>query len=466
MNRKKGAAALLALLLALPAGGTATSGGHGVINRTIASNNAKTLENLPEAARARADTLIIGVPDLYGEMNPFFVKTTGDGYLASLLYDELLFQNNRGELGAGVAAFEISPDGHTYTFTIQEGVRYLDGEPVTSDDFINALYLLLMPGFDGVYDITRASIRGVDAYLRGEANAIEGIARVNNRVFSVTLDIPNAENLIFLAVPALRVSLFGDMRRTEETADPEDFTAFCQEALARVRAADASNMAYGQYGFVSLEPGVRATLAAHEAYWRGKPYIGTVELLVVPTDAMAALDSMLDGTVDIVSVLGSVEIVSIAYDTGFINLYTWEGDVLGYLGMDMESALFSDPSIREALAIGMDREAMRKSTLERYGALPTMLLFDSFGINADMLSEKFPFDPERAASLLEDAGWVLEEDGIRHRNGQDFSFTLTYNTPNPFMDRAVYQMQADFAALGIDMRPKAVSLEELMELVA
>jgi len=467
MNIRKGVAALLALLLALPAWGMATtSGNRPAINRSIASNNARSLANLPETARGRTDTLVIGVPDLYGETNPFWVKTMGDHYLASLLYDELLFQSNSGEMGAGVAAFEVSQDRHTVAFTVQSGVCYADdGEPVTSDDFINALYLLLTPGYDGVYDIARASIRGVEAYLSGEADAIVGVARLSDRAFSVTLDVPNPEKLIFLAIPALRVSLFGDMRRPETLTEPEDFPAFYEETLERVRSADAAAMAYGQYCFMSMEPGEKATLAAHEAYWRGKPNIGGVELLVIPTDPSIALMSMLEGTVDIISVLGSVDLVSDAFDTGFINLYTWEGDVLGYLGMDIESALFSDPSIREALAIGIDRAELERRTLERYAVLPTALVFDSFGLDTDILTEAYPYDPDRAADLLESAGWAIEEDGMRHRNGLLFSFTLTYNTPNPFMDKAAYRIQEDYAALGIEAELRAVPLEELIELV-
>ena len=465
MNVKRAMAALLALLLVLPAGSGVALPTATVINRRIASNNAQSLDNLPDIARARTDSLVIGVADLHGETNPFWAKTMGDHYLASLLFDEMLFQNNVGETGPGVASYAASADGKTYTFTIREGAKYFDGEQVSSDDFINALYLLLMPGFDGVYDITRLKIHGVDAYLRGETAAVEGIARVNDRVFSVTLDTPNMENLIFFAIPALRVSLFGDMCRPETLVNEAQFAAFYQETLARVRETDATEMTYGQYSLETMEAGVKATLTAHEGYWRGSPYIGTVELLVVPTDATSAVYALLDGVVDIINVAGSVDIVNMCFDSGFINLYTWEGDVLGYLGMDLENALFSDPSIREALAIGMDRAEMRKNTLERYALVPTALVFDSFAMEVDLLEEMYAYDPERAASLLDDAGWLMGEDGVRHRNEQDFCFTLTYNAPNPYMEHIAVQMQSDYRALGIDMQLEAVTMEEMMERV-
>ena len=146
MNRKRTAALLLLALLALP---LVPAQAIGPINRDIAEFTARTLDYMPEAARARTDSLVVGVSDLPGETNPFFVKTSGDDALASLLYDELLFVNNKGEWGDGVATIAFSNNNRTCTFTVRDSVRYPDGSPVTSDDFINALYLLLMPGYDG-----------------------------------------------------------------------------------------------------------------------------------------------------------------------------------------------------------------------------------------------------------------------------------------------------------------------------
>ncbi len=466
MKNKRGVAfalaALLLLALVVQTAALAVTIQTPVINRSIARNEARSLDAMPEAARARTDTLVIGVPDLMGETNPFFVETAGDDSVASLLYDELVFRDNSGGAGAGVATFAVSADGRTYTFTIKENVKYADGVAVTSDDFINALYLLLMPGYSGAYDIARLGISGAEAYQRGESAQVSGIARVSERAFSVTTDVQNPQALLYLAIPALRVSVFGDMRRPGEVATREDFTAFCRAALESVRAADATGMTYGQYTLTQAEPGVRAVFAKNAGYWRGEPKIGTVELLVVPSESKKAFAAIESGLVDIISLMGTTDIVASAFELGFINLYTWEGDVLGYLGMDLENALFSDASVRQALAIGFDRDHARADAMERYALLPNVVLFDSFGSDASS-GELYPYDAERATQLLEDAGWVKGEDGLLHRAGKTFAFTLTYNTQNPVMDSIVRWMQEGYQALGIDMQVETVPLEELTE---
>ncbi len=455
------AAVLAAVLLSLCCAGALA---EGPIDRKIYSNAAQTLKNMPEAARERTDSIVLGVPDLFGETNPFWVRTTGDQYLASLLYDELLFTSGDGEMGAGVATYAVSADGLTYTFTIKDKVVYTDGAPVTSDDFINALYLLLTPGFDGVYDITRAGVKGVGAYTSGESASIEGIQRVSDKSFSVTVTTANPNNIVYFAIPALRVSLFGDMR-APDSRDPSDKAGFFEDKLEAVRGVDATGMTYGQYALTSSKPGETASLTKNATYWRGVPYVGTVELKVIAVDE--ELDAILSGEVDIVSLMGSVKTVDEAteFETAFINVYTWEGDVLGYLGMDLTNPIFADQSVRKALTIGFNREQARRDTVERYGVVPGMLLFDSFDASCNLLGELYPYDPALATELLEEAGWEMGGDGVRHRGDTALSFAFYYNTPNPIMDKIVPRLLTDYEALGVDITAKAVSFEELVDLV-
>ncbi|MCL1795881.1 MAG: ABC transporter substrate-binding protein [Clostridia bacterium] len=463
MTIKRACAVLIALLLTVPLGAFGSEVRLWQANeRQVSRNVATTLDNLPEAARSRTDSLVIGVTDLVGEINPFFARTMGDQYAASLMFDELVFANVKGEYGTGVASCAFNGEASSFTFTLQEKTVYADGEPIRSDDFINALYLITMPGFAGTFDVSGASIAGLDAYLAGESGAIDGIRRVDDRTFTVVVTVPNPESIAYFAIPALRTSVFGDMRRPESLRDAPAFLSFYEERLAAVRAADASAMAYGQYTLLSLTPGDGAVLGKNLAYFRGEPYIGEVRLSVIPIGQ--ELDAMLSGTIDIASVFASVDLVDAAVDrqSGFINLYSWRGDVVGYLGFNLTHPLFQDADVRRALAAGLNRENARQSGIERYGAVPTAMMFDVFE-GAVSPPELYPFDLERAAGLLDSAGWTLEEDGIRAKEGVPFRFTMHYAQNNPIMEITLPLIQADFAKLGIAMQPIPIPLEELIE---
>lgn len=429
--------------------------------RRVESNIATTLDYLPEKARLRADELVIGVPDLLGEINPFFARTTGDQYAASLLFDELVFCNADGDYGPGVASYAFAEDTATFTFTVGGAVSYADGAKLTSDDYINALYLLTMPGFDGMYDVSGAGIYGVAAYLAGESESIEGIRRIDEHSFSVRVEVSNAETITYFAIPALRVSTFGDMKRPDGMAIGKESDAFYAERLMKAHSADAAEMAYGQYALSALDAGSEAVLTKHAGYFRGNPTIGTVRLLVVPVGR--ELDAIMDGDVDIISVLASVDLVDRVFDPkqGFINLFTWQGDVIGYLGMNLSKEPFSDVNVRRALAIGFDREGAKQARIERYGSVPTALMFETFHDIPEV--ERYAYDPDRAAELLTAAGWLLSEDGIRVKGDAKFECVCSYAEGNPVMETIFPLMQADYKKLGIQLTARILPLAELAE---
>ena len=449
---------------------------QGPISRKVLPNAAQSLAGMPELARQRGDSIVIGVPDLFGETNPFWARTIGDEYLVSILYDELLFSNSNGEMGAGVATYEwthvpaydkFSQETNArFVFSVRDNVCYEDGERVTSDDFINAIYLLAIPGFDGVYDISRAGIVGFEAYQNGESG-ISGVERIDDRSFSVTFLGENPSNLDFFSFPALRLSLFGDMKRPAEYTDEngnldlQAAEAFYADSLARVRNTDATKMAYGQYTLSNLQKGEQADFVANPSYWRGAPLIGSAQLLVVPVGR--EFEAVVDGTVDIISLLGSINIVDANLEAGYTNLYTWEGDIVGFLGMDLKNPLFSDVSVRQALAIGFNREKARSMSTERYGKVPNVILFDAFSGKQAMYQEKYAFDLEKANTLLTEAGWILQEDGFRYKDGEKFSFAITYNVPNPIFEKMLPVLSENYGALGLDVALNAVSFEALLE---
>ena len=74
MKLRKAWAILLAACLTVCAGAASAAS-----VRKTTGFTAKTLDYLPEKAKARTDSLVIGVNDLYGDVTPFFAETTGDG---------------------------------------------------------------------------------------------------------------------------------------------------------------------------------------------------------------------------------------------------------------------------------------------------------------------------------------------------------------------------------------------------
>ena len=77
---------------------------------------------------------------LSGFPNSLYIPATQDknaDNVASQLYDPLVFQENDGTIGPGLAErWEISDDGSEYTFYLRQGVTFHNGEPFTADDVV------------------------------------------------------------------------------------------------------------------------------------------------------------------------------------------------------------------------------------------------------------------------------------------------------------------------------------------
>ncbi|MDR1262752.1 MAG: ABC transporter substrate-binding protein [Oscillospiraceae bacterium] len=437
----------------------------GPINMTVSKSLAQTLDMLPANARERTDTIIFGVTSLYGNLNPLFAETQGDTYAAGLMYDEWVFLDEYGKWGDGMTSVSVSPDGLTYAFSLKPA-RYSDAALVSAEDCVNTLYLVTMPGFDGNRDLSMLSIQGLDEYIDGTADVVSGFQVLSNTSFSVTLTRPNASAAALFTLPALRVAHYGSMIRPDGMgAVPDASQSFYQERLAEVKAADASLAAYGQYDLESFEAGKHARFIANADYWRAKPSTEHIELTVVPVGE--EYDAMLNGDIDIAFCYPSFDQIDrmFADGKGFVSMYEYEGDTFGYVGMDMDGPPFSDARVRQAFAHGLRRWSVEAETLERFGSLPGMILFDSFGTASDVLGELYPYNSDKSIELLDAAGWVSGEDGRRAKDGQPFELTFTAAQENPIADSFIQELQYYCSYAGITLTVERVPLITLIERV-
>lgn len=117
------------------------------------------------------DTLVIGTQSFNGVFSPMFSSNAYDVQAYSAIFDNVSKLNESGELidDAGhVEAEEITAaDGHTqikYTVSIQEGILFSDGEPVTIDDMIFLYHVLADPTYDGSSTFSTLDIVGMKEY--------------------------------------------------------------------------------------------------------------------------------------------------------------------------------------------------------------------------------------------------------------------------------------------------------------
>ncbi len=93
-------------------------------------------------------------------------------------------------------SYELSEDGKTLTFTMRDGIKWHDGEPITVDDVTWSLqYALKTPNLHGVLASVFNSIEGAAEYVDGTADSVSGISSDGNKV-TIKFTQPNANTLI------------------------------------------------------------------------------------------------------------------------------------------------------------------------------------------------------------------------------------------------------------------------------
>jgi peptide/nickel transport system substrate-binding protein len=133
--------------------------------------------------------------------------------------------------------------------------------------------------------------------------------------------------------------------------------------------------------------------------------------------------------------------------------------------MDPEkTTLFQDANVRKALLYALDREAMIETIRFGYGevAVGTMPVL-SWAYNPEGIEETYPYDPELAMQLLDEAGWVVGGDGVRELDGQRLAFGMYTNAGNVVREAYLTAIQEFWAQIGVEMTPQLEPFPALVD---
>jgi peptide/nickel transport system substrate-binding protein len=123
-----------------------------------------------------------------------------------------------------------------------------------------------------------------------------------------------------------------------------------------------------------------------------------------------------------------------------------------YLGWNTRDERLSDPRVRRALTMAVDREQLLEATLYGYGEIATGVIPPWHRYAPGL--EPLPHAPDSARALLDAAGWTDGDgDGVRDREGTELRFEILTPQANPVLRDAVQIMQAQFREVGVAADP-------------
>lgn len=292
-------------------------------------------------------------------------------------------------------ATSVEPEGDAWIVTLRPDVRFSDGSPMDAE--------------------------AVAAALR-----------------SLNDNSPRATG----STGGMTVSVVDPLRVRIETARPVPVMAavLAEFPIVMFREVDDGWVYTGPYVVSAFEPSSRLLLEPNPHYW-GEVPAAPVELLRLqdPQSRVLAVES---GEADLSFNLPASAMDRLAAN-GLVtrSVITTKTEMMF---MNLDHPPLDDQRVRRAISLGIDR-AMLVDAIG--GGLPATSLFHpDFTFAPD---DPLPYDPARAAALLDEAGWVPGDDGVRRRGGEALTLLLRHTTRQPDAVTVAPVLQAQLQALGI-----------------
>jgi peptide/nickel transport system substrate-binding protein len=378
-------------------------------------------------------------------LHPFLVEEDASINLADLIFEPLFGSDPRNGQPAPNAladSWDIAPDGVTYTFHLNTNATWHDGVDVTADDVVFSFDALANPdtgsAYSGTFTNSIASWRAIDD------DTVEVVA--TEPLYTALYDI-----IVGYIIPK---HIWENVPYAEWRNDPG------------ATGTDPSRViGSGPFKFQEWQQGTSVTLVRNDDYYGKAPYIDTYILRIWP-DQTAMVNALLNDEVDAVELVAS-DLAGVEGTPGIeVVHFPTRGFTFYEFNLDPEvTTRWEDPQVRQALMYALDRQSIVDNIQLGYaevaqGTQPVI----SYAYEPDRLNTRYDYDPEKAKSLLTEAGWTdTDGDGIVDKDGQSLSVEFLYASGIPTNDQLAAYLQDAWREIGVEITPRALEFPALIE---
>lgn len=382
----------------------------------------------------------VGVTNSLGTLNPLQMDggeinkyATGLMFLPLMELDADL--NFEGMLADSITA----EDERNFLVHIDDRAAWSDGQPVTADDVIYTALKLASPTlanpammyyvFEGV---------GEDGFTEPGADHIDGIQKVDDKTVRFTTKEP-------MSLATFRNSY----ARYLMTLPKHVIEKFSEEELATSDWFNHPDVVSGPFVVSDFDKDHYISYEVNENYWKEVPKIDKLNIKIVEGSQLLA--GLKSGEIDITHPTMSVFPVE-DYETvealeGVTAVY---GDPVTNQSVFIQTSRVDDARVRQALLCAVNREQILDQLLKGHGEVVDGFL-SSVSPYFDETITPVSYDPERAKSLLSEAGWDSSKSLKFYVNSGDSAFV-----------NAAAIMAAQWQAVGIKVEIQTVDFATLM----
>ena len=397
------------------------------------------------ASPASARDLVIGINQFPSNLHPNIDSMASKSYVLGLTQRPLTTYDQKWELVCmlcvelptlenGKAVAEEAPGGKhgvALTYTVRPGATWGDGTPITTRDVLFTWELGRHP---------KSGVGSSELYRR-----IWRIDVVDDRTFTL-----HDERLGF------SYNAINDFRLLPEHLERKVFEADPDTYRNRTLFdTDPTNpgLAFGPYRIIQIAPGSQIVLERNPTWWGDPPAFDRI--VVKAIENTAALEAnLLSGEVDMIE--GSIGLSldqALAFERRngdrFQVLYK-PGLVFEHMDVMLDNPALADVRVRQALLYGLDRAAISQRLFAGRQPVADTPVHPLDWVHTDDVAH-YPYDPAKAASLLDEAGWVPGAGGLRRNAaGEPLRLELMTTAGNRTRELIQQVIQGQWRKLGIE----------------
>jgi peptide/nickel transport system substrate-binding protein len=337
----------------------------------------------------------------------------------SLIYDRLVEQDVDQSFHPHLAdAWEVTPDGMTWTFKLHHGVKFHDGEPFNAKTI--AWWVPAFKGTDNDYMV----------------DAIDKVEVVDDYTVKFLMKHPEPNLLYNLSSTFMGIP------------SPKAY----QEGGDNFGVATA--VGTGPYKMTSFTVGQETVLTRNDDYaWpsdltanRGPAKIKTLTFREIPEESTAFLE-LKTGNVDLLFGVPTDFLPKLQAEKS-ISIKTIPSLDIFYMPINTTAAPFTDIKVREATALAINQKEILDNLYHGIGSEAHNFLISQLKESKVDPKYNISYDLPKAKQLLDEAGWKAGDDGIRVKDGKPLKVTLWTQSDTEFK-RMTEAVQAQLKAIGM-----------------
>lgn len=382
----------------------------------------------------------VGVTNTIGSLNPLLLNGGEiNKYATGLMFLPLMELDADLNFEGMLADSITTEDNKNFIVHIDDAATWSDGTPVTADDVVYTALRLASPVigntammyyvFEGVGD---------DGFVEEGAESIDGIQKVDDKTVQFTtkeeMPITTFEN---------------SYARYLLTLPKHVIEQYSEEELSTADWFNHPDVVSGPFIVTDFDVDHYISYEANKDYWKGAPKIDKLNIKIVDGSQLYA--GLQSGEIDITQQTMS-DIPQEDYESveALDNVDVVYGSPVTNQSVFIQTKNVPDVKVRQAMLYAIDRQQILEELLNGHGEIVDGFLSSASPFYDDSLTP-VSYDPEKAKTLLEEAGWDGSQTIRFYVNSGDSTFV-----------NAASIIAAEWAAVGIKAEIQTVDFATLM----